>query len=118
VQDVCDRIAILSEGELQAYGEVKTLLQDTKHVQMLASNVAVSEDLRRDLKAVIEKHGGTLDSVDYPTTTLEEYFLRIVEESKAHPGRRYVPGADDKPAAPAAPAAPAQPAASDAVRPS
>src|SRR5262245_53175802 len=116
VQDVCDRIAILSEGELQAYGEVKTLLQDTKHVQMLASNVAVSEELRRDLAAVIEKHGGKLDSLDYPTTTLEEYFLRIVEESKAHPGRRYVPGADDKPAA--APAAPAQPAASDAVRPS
>ena len=30
VQDVCDRIAILSEGELQAYGEVRTLLQDHK----------------------------------------------------------------------------------------
>src|SRR5690349_17396804 len=28
VQDVCDRIAILNEGELQAYGEVQTLLQD------------------------------------------------------------------------------------------
>src|SRR4051794_4068674 len=32
VQDVCDRIAILSDGELQAYGEVKTLLQDTNRV--------------------------------------------------------------------------------------
>src|SRR5205085_6560364 len=28
VQDVCDRIAILSEGELQSYGEVKALLED------------------------------------------------------------------------------------------
>src|SRR5258708_14296351 len=29
VQDVCDRIAILNEGQLQALGAVKTLLQDT-----------------------------------------------------------------------------------------
>src|SRR5262249_42725140 len=34
VQDVCDRIAILSEGELQAYGEVQTLLQDINRVEM------------------------------------------------------------------------------------
>ena len=32
---------------------------------------------------------------------MEEYFMRIVEESKLHPGRRYVPGSDnnDKPQA-------------------
>src|SRR5438874_6554503 len=38
VQDVCDRIAILSDGELQSYGEVKTLLQDTNRVELRASN--------------------------------------------------------------------------------
>ncbi|MBY0228939.1 MAG: ABC transporter ATP-binding protein [Gemmataceae bacterium] len=107
VQDVCDRIAILSEGELQAYGEVKTLLQDTNRVEMRASGLTLSDALRRDLEAVLEKHGGKLDTVDYPTTTLEEYFLRIVEESKARPGRRYIPGVDDKPAPP--PAAPSGP---------
>src|SRR5271169_3287162 len=47
VQDVCDRIAILSEGELQAYGEVKTLLQDVKHVEMRASNIQLTDELRR-----------------------------------------------------------------------
>jgi ABC-2 type transport system ATP-binding protein len=31
--------------------------------------------------------------VGHPTTTLEEMFRRIVEESKAHPGRRYLPEA-------------------------
>ena len=40
VQDVCDRIAILSDGELQAYGEVKTLLQDVNRVEMRASELA------------------------------------------------------------------------------
>src|SRR5213595_1116285 len=39
VQDVCDRIAILNEGELQAYGSVKTLLQDTNRVEMRASGL-------------------------------------------------------------------------------
>ncbi|MGL4550752.1 MAG: ABC transporter ATP-binding protein [Gemmataceae bacterium] len=108
VQDVCDRIAILSEGELQAYGAVKTLLQDTNRVELRASNVALSADLERDLKAVLEKHGGKLDTIGHPTSTLEEYFLRIVEESKANPGRRFLPGADGT-------AAPGTP---EAIRPS
>lgn len=94
VQDVCDRIAILSEGELQAYGEVKTLLQDVNRVELRASEIQLTDQLRRELEEVLARHGGRLDSVGHPTTTLEDYFLRIVEESKRHPGRRYLPGAD------------------------
>lgn len=91
VQDICDRIAILADGELQAYGEVKTLLKDANRVELRASDVPLSEALRRELEAVIKKHGGKLDSFDHPTTTLEDYFLQIVEQSKQHPGRRYLP---------------------------
>ncbi len=94
VQDTCDRIAILHEGELQAYGEVKQLLEDVNRVQVEASGLQMTDALRRDLEDVMHKHGGKLDSFGHPTTTLEDYFLRIVEESKAHPGRRYLPGAD------------------------
>ena len=43
VQDVCDRIAILNEGELQAYGEVKTLLQDVNRVEMRASGLQLTD---------------------------------------------------------------------------
>jgi ABC-2 type transport system ATP-binding protein len=92
VQDVCDRIAILNEGELQAYGEVQALLQDHRRIELRASDLELSEDLRRDLDEVLRKHGGKLDTIGHPTTTLEDYFLRIVEESKAHPGRRFLPG--------------------------
>ncbi len=92
VQDVCDRIAILNEGELQAYGEVQTLLQDHRRLELRASDVELNDDLRRDLEEVLRKHGGRLDTIGHPTTTLEDYFLRIVEESKAHPGRRFQPG--------------------------
>jgi ABC-2 type transport system ATP-binding protein len=92
VQDTCDRIAILNEGELQAYGEVKTLLQDVNRVELQASHLQLTDQLRKELEEVLQRHGGKLDTIGHPTTTLEEYFLRIVEESKAHPGRRFLPG--------------------------
>jgi ABC-2 type transport system ATP-binding protein len=101
VQDVCDRIAILYDGELQELGEVDTLVQIASRVQAQASGLALTDDLRRDLEAVFAKHGGQLDNVGHPTTTLEELFLHIVKESKAHPGRRYRPG--EKPTAEMAP---------------
>jgi ABC-2 type transport system ATP-binding protein len=91
VQDVCDRIAILYEGELQELGEVDKLLEIQEQVQVRAKGLRMTEELRRDLSDVIRKHGGELVEMDHPTTTLEELFLRIVEESKAHPGRRYLP---------------------------
>jgi len=49
------------------------------------------------LEAIVSKHGGKLEFFGHPTTTLEDLFLRIVEESKAHPGRRYLPATGDKP---------------------
>jgi ABC-2 type transport system ATP-binding protein len=94
VQDVCDRIAILNLGELQELGDVHTLLEDANRVEMRAHGLRMSDDLRRDLEAVVLRHGGELESVSHPTTTLEDLFLRIVEESRAHPGRRYLPAAE------------------------
>jgi ABC-2 type transport system ATP-binding protein len=92
VQDVCDRIAILYDGELQELGEVTRLVEIANRVQVQASGLALTEDLRRDLQEVLERHGGRLENLGHPTTTLEELFLHIVKESKAHPGRRYRPG--------------------------
>ncbi len=94
VQDCCDRIAILYEGELQELGEVTTLLEDAQRVEMRATGLKLTPELRHDLEALIAKHGGGVDSIGHPTTTLEDLFLRIVEESKARPGRRYLPATD------------------------
>jgi len=91
VQDICDRIAILNLGELQAYGNVGELLQDVNRLELRASGLQINDQLRRELEELLHKHGGKLDSIGHPTTTLEDYFLRIVEESKAHPGRRFIP---------------------------
>jgi ABC-2 type transport system ATP-binding protein len=97
VQDVCDRIAILNEGELQAYGDIQALLQDINRLELRASGLQLTDNLRRELEEVLSRHGGTIDSIGHPTTTLEEYFLHIVEESKAHPGRRFQPAKEPAP---------------------
>src|SRR5437868_13050159 len=85
VQDVCDRIAILYDGELQELGKVDQLLQVANRVQVQATGLALTPDLERDLAAVIERHGGRLEMFGHPTTTLEDLFLNIVQESKMHP---------------------------------
>lgn len=94
VQDVCDRIAILYDGQLQELGKVETLLQDVNRMEVQADGVRLTDDLKRELEQVIQRHGGTLQAMRHPTTTLEDLFLRIVAESKAHPGRRYLPAQD------------------------
>jgi ABC-2 type transport system ATP-binding protein len=96
VQDICDRIAILYDGELQEFGRVSTLLEDAQRVELRAKGVGLSDALKRDLEDVIRRHGGELESYGHPTTTLEDLFLRIVAESKARPGRRYLPGREDE----------------------
>src|SRR5205085_2450513 len=77
VQDVCDRIAILYDGELQEYGKVQTLLEDAQRLELRASGVKMTDQLRLELESVLRKHGGTLETVGHPTTTLEELFLHI-----------------------------------------
>src|SRR5262249_48500827 len=88
---VCDRIAILYEGDLQELGEVDKLVEVANRIQLQASDLSLTPELRRDLEEVISRHGGRLDNIGHPTTTLEELFLHVVRESKAPPGRRYRP---------------------------
>ncbi|CAL1151132.1 unnamed protein product [Cladocopium goreaui] len=88
VQDVCDRIAILHQGELKELGRVDSLLTVEDVTQVKARNL--SDDCRNELRDVIQRHGGELLEMDSPTTTLEDLFLSIVRDSEARPGRRIV----------------------------
>ncbi len=88
VQDVCDRIAILHQGELKELGRVDTLLTVADVTQIRAKRL--SEGCINEIRQVIERHQGELLSVEHPTTTLEELFLSIVRDSEARPGRRAV----------------------------
>ena len=86
VQDVCDRIAVLYQGDLKELGRVDSLLQVSEETQIRAKNLP--EAAAEEIRAVIAKHGGDVLSVDNPRTTLEELFLDIVRESQARPGHR------------------------------
>ncbi len=91
VQDVCDRIGILYQGELQELGRVDSLLKVRDATEIRATGL--SEACQAEIRQVIERHGGQVQSVGNPTTTLEELFLHIIRESEAHPGRRVRGGA-------------------------
>jgi ABC-2 type transport system ATP-binding protein len=96
VQDVCNRIAILHQGELKKLGPVDELLtvRDVTQIQTRGLN----GEARREIEEIIRRHGGELVSVDNPTTTLEDLFLKVVQESEAHPGRRFVAEREGAPA--------------------
>ena len=86
VQDVCDRIGILHQGELKELGRVQDLLKVTDETEIRASNL--SDDARERIKKIIEEDNSKLIYCGNPTTTLEDLFLRIIEESESRPGRR------------------------------
>lgn len=90
VQDVCDRVAILHQGELKELGRVDALLAVKDVTQIRAKGFAkgLSSEAEAEIRAVIAKHGGSVDEISNPTTTLEELFLTTVQASDARPGRR------------------------------
>jgi ABC-2 type transport system ATP-binding protein len=96
VQDVCDRIAILHQGELKELGRVDALLTVADVTQIRGRNL--SPQCQEEIRRVIERNQGELVSMEHPTTTLEELFLSIVRDSEARPGRRAVVS-DGQPAA-------------------
>jgi ABC-2 type transport system ATP-binding protein len=87
VQDVCDRIGILYQGELKELGRVDDLLKVTDQTEFRASGLS-EETKSRILKAIEEDKNAKLLYSGNPSTTLEDLFLRIIEESEARPGRR------------------------------
>ena len=97
VQDVCDRIAILHQGELKELGRVDDLLKVEDVTEVAARGL--SAECQNEIREVIARHNGELLSMDNPTSTLEELFLSIVRDSEARPGRRVVKDAE-KPAEP------------------
>jgi ABC-2 type transport system ATP-binding protein len=86
VQDVCDRIAILYQGELKEMGRVDNLLKvrDVTEIRVAGLSAVAQQEVR----LAIERNNGHVLNMDNPTTTLEELFLKIIHESQEHPGRR------------------------------
>ena len=88
VQDVCDRIAILYGGELKVMGRVDELLKAQDETQIRTSKL--SEAAEKEIQEVLKRHGATNVKVDQPTASLEDLFLKTVQESRERPGHRNV----------------------------
>jgi ABC-2 type transport system ATP-binding protein len=86
VQDVCDRIGILYQGELKELGRVEDLLKVANEIEIRVSGL--SDNAKNQIMKIIEDDNAQLIYSGNPATTLEDLFLRIIEESEAHPGRR------------------------------
>ncbi|MGV3484718.1 MAG: ABC transporter ATP-binding protein [Planctomycetaceae bacterium] len=88
VQDVCDRVAILHQGELKELGRVSDLLKVQDVTEVHARGL--TDAAKAEISEVIRRHGGTVESIDNPTATMEDLFLNIVRESERRPGARRV----------------------------
>jgi ABC-2 type transport system ATP-binding protein len=88
VQDVCDRIAILYGGELKVMGRVDELLKAQDRTQINTS--LLSEAAVREVQEVLKRHGADVVNIDQPTASLEDLFLKTVQESRERPGHRNV----------------------------
>jgi len=87
VQDVCDRIAVLFQGELKVLGRVDELLEMRNETQLRTSTL--SKEAEADIRKVLEKHNIKDAQFSSPRADLEELFLRTVRESGERPGRRF-----------------------------
>jgi ABC-2 type transport system ATP-binding protein len=88
VQDVCDRIAILYQGELKVLDRVDDLLRDQEMTQIRASKLP--PDAIKEIEAIAMKYGAKIHEIGQPQNTLEELFLKVIRESSTRPGQRFV----------------------------
>ena len=79
VQDVCNRITILYNGELKIIGPMKELLSVADVTQIQARKL--SDETKQKLSEIIRSQG-ELISMENPTATLEDLFLKVVRESR------------------------------------
>ena len=88
IQDVCDRVAILYQGELKELGRLSDLLAVKDEVDVRIRGL--SDAARRELEEVLARHQATMVDSRQATSTLKDLFLEIVRQSEARPGKRVV----------------------------
>ncbi len=86
VENVCDRIAILYNGRIRAYGQVRSLLEQPDTLSISVPSLGPQE-LKKVLAFLREKLGSE-PLVEHPSMDLEQFFLSVVEEAhRTAPGR-------------------------------
>lgn len=94
VQDVCDRVGILYQGELKELGRVEDLLKIVEQTEIRVAGL--SDEAKRKIEKIIEEDKSRLVFCGNPTTSLEDLFHDIIAESEARPGKRVRGGENGK----------------------
>ncbi|MDD2599417.1 MAG: ABC transporter ATP-binding protein [Kiritimatiellae bacterium] len=76
VEDICDRVAVLAQGELRAEGRIAELLRQPEAVRYLVAGL--SEEQSAALRRSIESQVGRPVQQDYPAMSLEAFFLQVI----------------------------------------
>ncbi len=79
VQDVCDRIAILHQGQTKVYGAVHDILVRRDSVSLTFKDL--SEAARKKIEDLAKAEGAQLTHSENTLETLEDVFLRTVQDS-------------------------------------
>ncbi len=81
VEDVCDRIAILYDGKIQAMGPINELLEQKSRYRVTLPEELPPDKLKHILAEVRNALGDEPD-IDHPRMDLEQFFLEIIEKAR------------------------------------
>jgi len=81
VEDVCDRIAILYNGRIQATGLINDLLEERSRFRLTIPELP--PETMKKLLAQLRELIGQEPQVDHPRRDLEHFFLEVVEKARA-----------------------------------
>lgn len=80
VEDVCDNIAILFNGRIQAAGDISELLEQKNRYRITLPEMP-EEQLQRILGALRKDMAGEPE-VDHPRRNLEQFFLEVIARAR------------------------------------
>lgn len=81
VEEVCDRVAILYGGRIQAMGTLNELLTERDQIRITCP-VLSRETLEEVLRIIRREVGEGKIKIDNPRQNLESYFLSVVERAR------------------------------------
>jgi ABC-2 type transport system ATP-binding protein len=84
VEDVCDRVTILFNGQARATGSITTLLE--KRDQTRLTIPSLSAEALTKVLATLRDEIGAQPEVDHPSLNLEQFFLQVVAEANQADG--------------------------------
>ncbi len=80
IEDVCDRVGIMYQGQLRAMGSLKDMIRIPDKTQFLVHGLET--DKRLEVSQAIEAAGGLLEDITEPRRSLEDLFLSIIGKRK------------------------------------